>query len=168
MAHGLLTLCGFYLLWIIWEAYFALSPQIRSRGLHREIAAPQIIQNEAGHTVLLDARVGSLAQELNDRYRWPQALIKEILNSPKPQQALITWLISQGDHPQLIAFHDQIDLPALLWDQKQEREPILLIARYAGQWVRYDAQLGVVLGDLPVDDSSSLALTSDSLNEARW
>lgn len=169
VAIGLITLCFAYLSWVAWSAHLALDPQVTTRGLWRALPPPRVFELHEGAETLLDDRRGSLPELLSRRYRLDQAQVERALNEPEPLEGLARWLRGQRLSVELGPLKEDTPLPALLFQaQGAHRGGRLLIARYAGGWVRYEPARGVLLGPLPSGWLGAPCLTSPALDEARW
>ena len=169
VALGVLVGCACYLIWVALSAHSALSPALRSQGLTRVYLPPKTTEKPGEGRLILDPRPSSLSRELERRYRWPHEALDSELGPLSSAEALSAWLTERGERPELSPLREDSHLPVILWAGERGRlRPLLLIARYGGEWVRFEPSRGVLLGPLPHGSLGQPALSSASLREPRW
>lgn len=190
----LFVVCALYVLHLSSQVWWALEPEVSSRGLTRDYPPPQTLE---GGAVLLDPLLDPLTRplpaELKRRYqlsgaleaelselikRWgphlsPQARLvelKALLTSHKltVHQALLQ---PESPLPLLIAPPEPSAIAQALAQPSNPKPPpalALLIARYAGVWVWFEPSVGVVLDELPAEWRDLEALSIKEWREVRW
>ena len=166
LALSIGALCAVYLSWVAWSAAAALHPKITTQGLSRVYHPPRALP--PSRDTLLDPRAQSLSDELSWRYQLSLSL-QEPEGEPRGLNSARQELKRRGARASLGSLNEQSELPCLVELRGQAGPELhLLIARYAGEWVRFDPAQGVLLGPLPSGWLGQPTLTSELMREGRW